>query len=106
MGNALSSVFQAKPETACKPVGNLLLVFHGLSAFEQPMRDEPRLTFSANQAEPITVLNLCTITVQSLYDRGRFCTDLYCFSVPTYTVENLLFHSVFNNMSGYMAINN
>ena len=31
--------FQAKPETACKPVGNLLLVFHGLSAFEQPRRD-------------------------------------------------------------------
>ena len=30
--------FQAKPETACKPVGNLLLVFHGLSAFEQPRR--------------------------------------------------------------------
>jgi len=74
------------------PVGNPLLVFHGLSMVEQPRRDRPRLAFSAMRPEPITVQSLynhCTISVRYrafLYREvlffvprsSVFCTEKFC----------------------------
>jgi len=87
-GKRASQRFPGGARDCVTPVGNLLLVFHGLYMVEQPRRE-----FSTMRVEPITVQSLynhCTISVRwraFLYREvlffvprsSVFCTEKFCF---------------------------